>query len=230
LAETPALALRAVTLELCRCAALARAAAGHALNVSGRSPGQLHSERDAAEQLSVAIGEFVARMQRSRLTPDVADRLAQVLRTGNHFHAVADGAKEVAGYSALAAQVEDSELLQLLNEYRSMITGVLERADPQAAAFRPDALRQSIETVELSYPPLKRALLIAGTKARLRISELAMLLEYVHGLRNIVELTGNGMRDLVELLEATGARAEAATPAAASGGHEALSSDKRVPG
>jgi phosphate:Na+ symporter len=208
LADTPALAMRALVLELCRVAALARALAERALREGNGSP-EFASERDAVVGLCLAIDEFVARLQRGRLIPAVADRLMQVLRVADGFRSVADTAKEAASYSALAAQVQEGELLQLLSEYRDSITGFLGRADPQTAGFQVQDLRDSMDTILLSYQPLKRAVLMAGINDQLRVSEAAMLLDYVRSVRNIVEQLEAGIRDIAELMAVTGVRGKA---------------------
>lgn len=205
-AETPALAVRALALELCRLSALACSTATHMVTEPKRTAGQLGGERDSAQRLALAMGEFVARLQRGRLSGAVAGRLAQVLRAAGSFVSAADSARDVVSYSGVAGSVGESELPQMLKEYRTSIARFLFRADPYAPGFGSDDLEHNMESIVLSYQPLQRAVLIAGANSQLRITELGMLLEYIRGLRNIVEQVGQGSRDIADLLGATGGR------------------------
>jgi phosphate:Na+ symporter len=215
-AETPSLALRALALELCRLSALARTTAGRVVTEPSWMARQLGSERDRAERLTLAIGEFVARLQRRALSAEVADLLAQVLRAANYFLSVADTAQDVASYSGVAGKVAERDLLQMLKEYRTSIARFLFRADPQSPEFQPDEVQHNAESIVMSYQPLKRTVLIAGANSQVRISELAMLLEYIRGLRTIVDQVDKGSRDIAELLAATGsAPGDSAAPTAA---------------
>jgi len=218
--ETPSLAMRALALELCRLAALARSAAGRVVTEPNWMARQISSERDSAERLVLAIGEFVARLQRSRLSAEVADLLAQALRAANYFLSVADTAQDVASYSSVAGKVGERDLLQMLTEYRTSIAGFLLRADPQSPEFQPDDSQHNMESIVMSYQPLKRAVLIAGANSQLRISELVMLLEYIRGLRTIVEQAEKGSRDIVGLLVATGTAASMARESAGQNGEQ----------
>ncbi|MGD8615224.1 MAG: Na/Pi symporter [Gammaproteobacteria bacterium] len=220
LAEMPTLAMRALVLELYRVAALARRVSDRAMN-EGNGSRELASERDAAVRLCSAIDDFAARLQRGRLIPVLADRLMQVLRAADDFRSVSETAKEMASFSGLAAQVHEGELLQLLSEYRDSINAFLDRADPLAKDFRLQNLSDSRDTILLSYQPLKRAVLMAGVNDQLRVSEVAMLLDYIRGLRSIVEQTEKGTRDIIELMAATGGRGK--VPAA---GGETASADQ----
>jgi phosphate:Na+ symporter len=215
-AETPSLALRALALELCRLSALARTIAGRVVTEPSWMARQLDAERNSAERLVLAIGEFVASLQRRALSATVADQLAQVLRAANYFLSVAETAQDVASYSGVAGKVAQRELLQMLKEYRTSIARFLFRADPRSAGFQSDDLQQNAESIVMSYQPLKRAVLIAGASSQVRISELGMLLEYIRGLRTVVEQAEKGSRDVAELLAATGSAAgESAVPASA---------------
>lgn len=222
-AETPSLALRALALELCRLSALARTIAGRVVTEPSWMARQLDAERNSAERLVLAIGEFVARLQRGALSAEVADLLAQVLRAANYFLSVAETAQDVASYSGVAGKVAQRELLQMLKEYRTSIARFLFRAEPQSADFQPADLQQNAESIVMSYQPLKRAVLIAGASSQVRISELGMLLEYIRGLRTVVEQTEKGSRDVAELLAATGsATGEGAVPPSAGQDREQL--------
>ena len=215
-AETPSLALRALALELCRLSTLARTIAGRVVTEPSWMARQLDAERNSAERLVLAIGEFVASLQRRALSAAVADQLAQVLRAANYFLSVAETAQDVASYSGVAGKVAQRDLLQMLKEYRTSIARFLFRADPQSAEFQPDDLQQNAESIVMSYQPLKRAVLIAGASSEVRISELGMLLEYIRGLRTVVEQAEKGSRDVAALLAATGpAAGESAAPASA---------------
>ena len=207
-AETPPLALRALALELCRLSALARSTAGRVVTEPGWMVRQLGSERDSVERLALDIGEFVAKLQRGALSAGVADLLAQVLRAANYCVSVAENAQDVAGYSGVAGKVAERDLLQMLKEYRTSIARFLFRADPQLPDFVADEIQHHAESIVMSYQPLKRAVLIAGANSQVRISELGMLLEYIRGLRTIVEQTEKGSRDIAELLDATGRATE----------------------
>ena len=221
MAETPSLALLA--LELCRLSALARSTAGRVVTEPGWMSRQLDAERNSAERLVLAIGEFVAHLQRRPLSAAVADQLAQVLRAANYFLSVADTAQDVASYSGVAGKVAERDLLQMLKEYRTSIARFLFRADPQSAEFQPDDLQQNAESIVMSYQPLKRAVLIAGASSQVRISELGMLLEYIRGLRTIVEQAEKGSRDIAELLAGSGSAAvESAAPESAPEDREQL--------
>ena len=195
---------------------LARTIAGRVVTEPSWMARQLDAERNSAERLVLAIGEFVASLQRRALSAAVADQLAQVLRAANYFLSVAETAQDVASYSGVAGKVAQRDLLQMLKEYRTSIARFLFRADPQSAEFQPDDLQQNAESIVMSYQPLKRAVLIAGASSEVRISELGMLLEYIRGLRTVVEQAEKGSRDVAALLAATGpAAGESAAPASA---------------
>ena len=187
LAGAPALAIRALTLELARITAQARVAAEQAVTGEGGAAQGSRASDALSDRLNGEITQFVARLQRTRLTSKLAAQLAPLPAIAAKLLNAHDAARDVTRYAAIAVQVEDDELQQLLDEYRSAVASFLEQADACDRLYDRQVAKEIQESVLLAYLPLQRALLMAGVQPRVRISELAMLLDYVRGLRVVVE-------------------------------------------
>jgi phosphate:Na+ symporter len=186
---TPALALAALHRELGRMHELVRGGAAEALSRTTPTGRGLEERAAAAQELGRAIADFVTRLDMADLPREVADGLAQALRTGRYLAEGARLAPGVAGLAGMAAQVDepaarDAVSHMLVAGGRILALGggdAGETADADADSERRLAIFEDL------YQSAKLALLQAGAGRRIDVDALDALLTSISQARRMVE-------------------------------------------
>lgn len=158
LLEVPALALRGLLLELHRMGQLCSTLIADAMDCSSSEMAALRERGAAIDVLGERIRDYVGRMNRRGLPPDIANALAPLLRALQHHEESVD--------LVLASARPDAPAFPAYTEQRvHFVEGVraaLPAADTARADFDLARLKQSVAEVTQSYESLKKQLLEAA--------------------------------------------------------------------
>lgn len=190
---TPELALAALQQELGRMYQQVRATALEALSRSGPADRFLEDRAGAAQELGAAVAGFITRLDTSDLSREVADSLAQMLRTGRYL---AEGARLVSGIAGLAgavARLESPEARAATGALLVAARKVLSPGDGSVHETRKaeeeeeDELTPRLVAFEEVYQSAKLALLRAGAERRIDVDTLDALLTGISQARRLIE-------------------------------------------
>ncbi|MFN2309566.1 MAG: Na/Pi cotransporter family protein [Gammaproteobacteria bacterium] len=196
-AESPALAVDALTHELQRVLEIARHMAQAAVSTE-LSPGrQIATDAGVARTLAEAIGGFVEHMGREPLSAEVADELPQTLRVLRYLMQAVDLAEGIAGTQAAGRTVLRPVLAERLARYHGEAAGFLRDLDPQA--IEPVGLAQRAEQLEAHYQTLKAEFLRAGARHDIEIQGMTDTLEQLSRCRRMLQQLYKGVHLLMQL-------------------------------
>ncbi|MEE4300454.1 MAG: Na/Pi symporter [Pseudomonadales bacterium] len=183
--ETPELAMDALALELQRLLGLIRdwyvmAATARAQTLP--DPARL----EAVHALSAAIVAFLGRLERSRLTAEVARDLPEVLRVVSFVEEVTDATDDLQQLVAVDALVR-SPLGADVERFRAEAVAILAACDPAAPEFDAAALRARREVLKEDWHRLKDLLLQAAAEGRVSVEQVSRALDVLRALMRVVE-------------------------------------------
>ncbi|TCS64702.1 Na/Pi cotransporter family protein [Varunaivibrio sulfuroxidans] len=193
---SPMLALNALTLEISRIATISRRMALAALSAESGPDRQMAKDRMIMDKLSLAVADFITRLERERLTDEVSAQLAKMLRAEQHLLACADQALVVAKAQAKPVIVDDEGLQNSLNHYRAEVVRLIGLTNPEIKDFSLAGCEALLEQVQSSYDDVKSALLIAGAELRSPVSGLIELVERNSHIRRMARQMVKAMRYL----------------------------------
>jgi phosphate:Na+ symporter len=173
------------------------------------------------KQLSQAVAEFIARLEKGLLSDEVAEQLAKVLRAEQHLLASADQALLVAKVQVELGFVDDAELMQGIAHYRAEVVNLMGMASPEADGFSIVECETQLARVQQSYDAVKAALLHAGAELRIPIPGMIEILEQNSRIRRMARQMFKATHLLSELYTVAEMRvpevAEEAVPQASDG-------------
>jgi phosphate:Na+ symporter len=199
-AVSPLLALNALALELSRIAAVARRMALEVLSTESIPGKRIASDHMVANNLALAIAEFLPRLERAALGGDVAEQLARALRAEQHLLACADQAMAVARAQAGSGIMLDEKLLAGIARYRAAVVGLMKTANPGETGFSYAACEEQLQQVQASYDDVKAALLRAGAELRVPIPVMIDILDQNSRIRRMARQMVKAMHYLSELV------------------------------
>ncbi len=182
----PVLAVSALALELDRLRDMTDRLLRIALSGDNADPVRLQTDRDHAEELALAIGEFCRELGQGSGDPSLSDVLPAALRVIQYRLDVADRALELQRLWAaedMSHAVHRDETRGLLIRATAFFAAqpvALERGDVAAAEER----RQEFDA---AYRELKARLLQAGTDGRVSMRQLVVLLDILSAVRRAVD-------------------------------------------
>ena len=191
---TPALALNALELELERIGDMARSHAQAALSAETGSDSAWRAERNAAQSLSEAVGDFINHMQQSTLPREIATQLPEVLRVAQYYLEIIELADEVR---ATHNEAKAARVRAPVDEYTGFLghaADLLTHFSPKQEGFTLDDIDRGVDEVKESYESLKRLLLEAGAAHAFPVRGMTLLLEQITRVRRIVEQAGKAAR------------------------------------
>ncbi|NCN71751.1 MAG: Na/Pi cotransporter family protein [Betaproteobacteria bacterium] len=172
----PALALDALQHEIDRLGDLARQ---HLRATLTDAP----ASETGVTELGEAIARFIARLNRTSMPADSAERLPQLLRVVRYHEAVAELASEA---SQLLAPCERSSLgIALEDPWRQQSQAFLNQLASELAT-RSD-LQALLPPWEAGYQSLKAALLQAGTRGDMSVTQMDLRLRALSALHRALE-------------------------------------------
>ncbi len=174
---TPSLAMDALSLELQRMSHNARGLAAEVLSSESPSVTRLQRSTDALETLQTAVGEFVAGIQRSHGSSELASVLPHALRVAQYEVNVAELAEEMIPLQALARLPEGEEAAQLAH-LRAEAMALLAQARVDGPSINNTELEVLRQQFEYDYQGFKARILRAGTAGLMTPRQLAAVLEH----------------------------------------------------
>ena len=182
-AQTPALAMDALALELQRLVGLIRDWYVQAAGPSGRpEPGVL----EAVHTLSGAVITFLGRLERTRLTEDVARDLPEVLRVVNYVEDVAEASEDLRHLAAVRA-LADGPLAEEVGRFHEEALAILAACRPEAPDFDATALRERREALQDDWHRLKDSMLGAAAEGQVDVARVNRALEVLRLLLRVSE-------------------------------------------
>ncbi len=198
LTATPALARDALVLELDRIGGMLTKVVPDVLRWESSKVGAVDTACEAVRQLVRAVGEFVAQMQRTYVTREMAVQLPEVLRAAHRYAAAAEVAQQFKHHAGALTEAPGTLRTQL-QAYRQALTDSI-GAISSARAVQDDAgLERAMQQVEQAYQSAKRQVLQSGSEGELPIAVLYDVLEQVSRGRQLAELLIKAGRDLMQL-------------------------------
>ncbi|HSG91188.1 MAG TPA: Na/Pi symporter [Pseudomonadales bacterium] len=184
-AGTPSLAMDALILELTRLLALTRTWVHESASAARAADRHLTEQRDAIRRLSGAVVEFLARLERSRLTQDVAQQLPIVLRILNYVEEATELAQEAAEHAEVIDVLADGPVGAEVLEFQARALAIVAACDPEVDGFDADRLGEELADLKMHWHGLKDVLLEAGADGRVPFSQINPGIE---SLRNRMRL------------------------------------------
>jgi len=184
-AVSPMLAMNALTLELSRIAGVTRRMALEALSTDSDLGKRLKSDHMVVEKLSIAVSDFITRLEKGLLSGDVAEQLAKVLRTEQHLLACADQAMVVVKAQRELETLEDDKLIEMVSHYRAEVVSLISMANPNEQDFSVMACENQLQQIQNSYDDAKKVLLLAGAELRLPVENVIEFLEQNSRIRRM---------------------------------------------
>jgi phosphate:Na+ symporter len=211
-AASPSLAINALAMELARMAAIARRACQAAVSVEQSVGMQIPRDVRSIESLNVAVGKFVAHLERGTLPQEVTGELPMVLRTTQYFVVAGELALATARIQTSLVPVGDAASIGQLDAFHAQLALVLEHADIERADFSMADCDEGMVELDERYHAAKTQLLEAGSLGRIEVSLLAEVLEQMNQVRRMARQLVKGVRLLTRLYPAE--REQVAAPVA----------------
>lgn len=184
-AGTPSLAMDALILELTRLLALARSWIEDGASTEAPARRDHAARLEAIHQLGGAVVEFLAQLERSRLTEDVARQLPVVLRILNYIEDATDLARDAAGRADVIGALLRDPVGEDVARFQARALALVAACDPERADFDADLLAAGLAEVGGEWHHLKDVLLEAGAAGTVPFSRINPGIE---ALRNRMRL------------------------------------------
>lgn len=212
----PDLALGSIALEIRRLGTITTGAArmmlaeGADLRRGARANGRF----EAAEKLTSAIRNFIARLQLSAMAPNLADGLTHALRALQHYQSLAAHAANVRPGDLTRPGLPEATRVALAG-YRDLVVATLNAPAPEEPASGAGSAQADAERVESAYQQMKSALLVSAAQGAIDPMTLDRLVTAIDRLRRCGEHAAKARRRLalIEQSLADGKRTENAAEA-----------------
>ncbi len=194
--ETSALAIQALHMELERTRGMLQALARKVLSWESIDRPRIEIESQSIDTLTIAVGDFVSRLERRSLPEDVTAMLPTVIRGAEYLNRSAELASEFSAKASVMGHVEDEKARQQLNDFRHVLIEVFEDGAEKEQDAIASFVAHKTEEIQSAYYTVKHEILVAGSNARLKISVMSLLLEEINRLKRMSEQYLKAMIDL----------------------------------
>lgn len=198
-AASPHLAINALAMELDRMAGIARRACQASLSVEHGMGRQIDTDLHTLEHLNVAVGRFVARLERGTLSEEQAAELPMVLRTSQYFVVAGELAHATARARLELPGLEDPGSVAALDAFHAQVSSVIQHSDTAREDFSMAACDECMETLDERYQAAKQELLKQAAAGAIDVMVLADTLEQMNRVRRMVRQVVKGVRLLTRL-------------------------------
>lgn len=185
-ADTPAMALDAIKLELARIDAIVQRAALGALSDAAEERERSIRDQQIVRTLLEAVNEFVMQLQRRELTEKIVHELPVVLAICRHYSGVIDNARLYRQLQPQLEPIADEPLRRQVREFREEARRLLSEPEVLARIEAGEAA-QILEAWDDSYRACKAKLLRAGSVGRLTIPQMVARLDEATAIRRLVQ-------------------------------------------
>ncbi len=198
LLNTPSLAIQALTQELGRIGQISRESALAVISME-RAPGpRLSADKRATTKLAIIAGEFSSALQRTHLSPDIADALPNAPRISRYYTSAMKLVKRIANDLKTVTALESDPLAAQLNQFKSAVVKLIERADATADDYDPTVCSTMLASIDSEYQQIKHRLLRAGTHGELSTLEMVAQLELMSEIHRLARQIEKGARYLYQ--------------------------------
>lgn len=187
LTGTPTLAIDALTLELLRLLALVRRHVSGVLDPDAVDDRRLDAEREAIDALSGAVVDFMTRLERQRMTEDVAKAMPVVLRVLNYLEDVTELADDARRQARALRRLQDAPLAARVHQFRGATLGVIAACDPALEVFDAQSVAGERERLRSDWHGLKDMLLEAAAAGQLPVEHIDDVIDVLRGGLRIAE-------------------------------------------
>jgi phosphate:Na+ symporter len=198
-AVSPPLAVNALLLELSRITAIVRRMGLEALKSRKTSIRRISGDELVVKKLSSSVAEFITYLGKERLSQEVSEELAKVLRAEQHLLACADQVVLFARMQADIMTVADDQLSADIKHFHRNTATLIKMAKPGEDNFSFAECEQQLGKIQADYVGLKTSLLIAGTALRMPIPLMIDVVEQNSRLRRIARQLVKAMHFLNEV-------------------------------
>ena len=181
--EVPELAVRGLLLEMQRLGRASLDLAAETASFPRRSREAMAGRRAGIESLAAHVRAVVGKLNRARLSADVADDVPALLRALQHYEEVADLALEARPLAALEA----AWLADLRPRFAEATRAALESTDTAEPAFDPARMRGALEEADGVYEALKARLLDAAADGTVSVAVMDEHVQDIARLHHAVE-------------------------------------------
>lgn len=201
-AEIPALALDALQREVQRMGGIALRMMREALG--GAAGDRLARDQQIVASLNGAIAAFIARLNRTGMSPDSAHRLPDILRIARYYETLTELALETAAGMHETAPPAPAEA----SKFAAQAEALLDTVDP--GEVLPEAMpnrvriETGLQTLEEHYQALKSQLLEAGAQGNMPVAEMDARLRAASATRRAVQQAAKAARLLGGATPSTG--------------------------
>jgi len=202
-AVSPPLAVNALALELSRVTAVVRRMGLEVLRHKKISNKRLSSDDMVVHKLSSSVAEFITHLEKEKLSQEVSEELALILRAQQHLLASADQAALFAQMQADITAAEDHQLLAGIKDFYAEVASLIEMAKPGEVDFSYAGCERQLEQIQLHYDELKASLLKAGAELRIAIPLMIDVVEQNSRLRRMARQLVKAMNCLNDVFVTT---------------------------
>ena len=187
---TPALAIRALSLELTRVAEITRRLATRALESGGAPDSIWRDEHRGMEALCDQIVDFVARLETAKLPAEVRGDMPVALRVTAYLEEVGGLLGEFEAHRADIEAIAQPSVAAAIDEFKRRVVDHIGRCDPDREGFAGDALTDDYRRLHERWRALKNVLLEAASERTVPVYRLNTALEAIRSsLRAAEQLT-----------------------------------------
>ena len=198
-AVSPILAVNALALELSRITTIARRMGLEALSSEFVPSMRIRRDFIVTRRLSNAVARFITKLERGKLSEEVSQQLAKVLRTEQHLLACADQALEIAKMQAEVKNVADEKVMEGISRYRAEAVSLMKIANPEKENFSFAECELQLDRMQVAYDDIKSILLNAGAVLSIPIQVMIDILEQNSRIRRMSRQMVKAMRYLSEI-------------------------------
>ncbi|MCC5888074.1 MAG: Na/Pi cotransporter family protein [Gammaproteobacteria bacterium] len=184
-AATPSLAVDALARELARALDIAHGNLRRALGSTLISPKDLAMGRDALGNLVPAIEDFIARLDRDRMSPAVSKQIPAALRITNYLDEIVQLTGEMVDRGHTLDALRGTPVGDEIAGFQRAAVAVINAAHPDRLGEQPAAeLDAGYQDLHQSWHGLKDTLLTAAAEGRAPIARINLAIDVLRsGLR-----------------------------------------------
>lgn len=201
---TPDLALNACVLELAHLAELTRQHCASSLQAAGPVKKGDMAQHQAIENLALAIGDFVMRLQRSSIPAQVAATLPRSLQCIQYFLNATELAEDIRSQVPQLAALKDAGLRQAQSGFVHEIKNLITLADTASPYLSLETLDQQVDAIKAHHEQQKVDLLQRALEISLPVRTVSELLEHNSNAKRMAAQFVKGVGVLLDVREATG--------------------------
>lgn len=186
-ANTPALALPALRMELDRVVAIAKRMLAEAINRERPDVARVQSDQRILGRLVDSVGEFVVQVQRNPLPEQADSALPDGLRVARYASEMAELALAMAAARAGLPVLSDADLRAEANHFQAGVATLLEAVLPLTERDQLALYGQRLDELQNEYQQLKSHFLRAATISGLGARAMVDWLDWLSNVRRSAE-------------------------------------------